>query len=68
VPSLGPSITNYEGYTVKFNYFTYLIYQIGTGLIKNLDGNKSNRVDIVPADYASNLLIILAGKQSNFKV
>jgi hypothetical protein len=67
VPSLGPTIINFEGYTTRFNYFTYLVYQMGTGLIRNLDGNKFNKIDIVPSDYAVNLLLVLSVRSSALK-
>lgn len=62
MPSLGPTLTHFEGYTLKFNYFTYLIYQVGTGLLRNIEGNKSNKLDIVPTDYVSNFLLVLASR------
>lgn len=40
---------------------------MGTGLIKSIEGNKLNKVDIVPNDYASDLLLLLAIRQSPFK-
>ena len=52
---------------MKFNNFTYLIYQMGTGLVRNIDGNKSTKLDIVPNDYVSNFLVVLAARQSPFK-
>lgn len=67
VPSLGPTINNFEGYTNRFNYFTYLLYQMGTGLIRNLDGNKLNKIDIVPNDHVANLLLVLAARQTELK-
>lgn len=67
MPSLGPTIIDFEGWTAKFNYFTYLVYQMGTGLIRNIDGNKLNKIDIVPNDYAVNLLLVLSIRNSELK-
>ena len=39
---------------------------MGTGLIRNIDGHKDNKIDIIPNDYASNLILILAFK--NFMI
>lgn len=67
VPSLGPTIADYEGYLTKFNYFTYLVYQMGNGMIKNIDGNKQNKVDIVPSDYVANFLLVVSLRKSSSK-
>lgn len=67
VPSLGPTYGTFEGYTNRFNYFLYLAYQIGTGLIQNLDGNKMNKVDIVPNDHVASLLLVLSARNSGLK-
>ena len=67
MPSLGPTIGNFEGYTTRFNYFTYLIYQMGTGLIRNIDGNKLNKVDIVPNDHVANFLLVLSARNNGLK-
>ena len=66
-PSLGPTLLNYEGYSGELTSLSYLICQVGMGNITSLDGLKSNKIDIVPTDYASNLLVVLAGKQQNSK-
>lgn len=38
LPALGPTLSSNEGYATKFNYFTYLLYQMGTGLVRNVEG------------------------------
>jgi hypothetical protein len=65
VPSLGPTIIDYEGYLTKFNYFTYLVYQMGNGMIKNIDGNRQNKVDIVPSDFVANFLIVVSLRKNS---
>ena len=52
---------------MKFNYFTYLIYQMGTGLIRNIDGHRQNKIDIIPNDYVSNLILVLVSKDFTIK-
>ena len=37
------------------------------GNINSLDGLKNNKVDIVPTDFATNLLLVLAGKNQMAK-
>ena len=60
VPALGPTIIHNQGHTLKFNYFTYLIYQLGEGLLRHIDGKKKIKIDLVPNDYVSNLLLVLS--------
>ena len=38
---------------------------MGLGHITSLDGNKECKVDIVPTDFASHLLLILATRDSS---
>lgn len=40
---------------------------MGTGLIKNIDGLKKNKVDIVPTDYVANLMIVLSVRSTNLR-
>ena len=65
---MGPTLENYEGYAAYVNTFTYLICQVGLGNISSLDGFKSSKVDIVPADFAGNLLVVLGGREQGNKV
>jgi hypothetical protein len=67
VPSLGPTIINHEGYSLHLNNLAYLICQVGLGKITSLDGIKSNKIDIVPNDFASNLMIVLAARNQLLK-
>lgn len=64
---MGPTIINHEGYSTHLNNFSYLICQVGLGNIKSLDGVKSNKIDVVPCDFASNLLIVLAARIQTIK-
>ncbi len=60
VPSLGPTLNNHEGFSDKFNYFTYFVYLMGTGFFEAVNGQPNNVTDIVPADYLFNYMITLA--------
>jgi uncharacterized protein (DUF2384 family) len=40
---------------------------MGTNLIKHIDGNKSTKLDIIPNDFVSHLMIVLAARNSQFK-
>ena len=62
VPSLGPTLNNFEGYSSELTSLTYLICQVGLGNITSLDGLKANKIDIIPTDFATNLLLILSIK------
>lgn len=65
VPSLGPTLSNHEGFTMKLKKITSLIQKIGTSSIQNVYGLKTNKVDIVPNDYVSNLILVIMCKASN---
>ena len=60
VPSLGPTVANYEGRLCQPSPFAYLLCQAGLGLIRSLEGVGSTKVDVVPTDYASHLMLVLA--------
>ena len=64
---MGPTLLNYEGYSGELTSLSYLICQVGMGNITSLDGLKNNKIDIVPTDFAANLLLVLAGKHQNSK-
>lgn len=68
VPSLGPTITNYEGYLTHMSPFAYLICQTGLGLVRSLEGVGSNKIDVVPTDYASHLMLVLAAREQTTRV
>jgi len=36
--------------------------QLGTGKLLHLDGKKNIKIDIVPNDFVSNLIVVLASK------
>lgn len=59
-PSLGPTLNNYEGYSDKFNYFTYFLYLMGTGFFSTINGVPENITDLIPADYLFNYLAVLS--------
>ena len=40
---------------------------MGTGLIRNINGNKLNKVDIVPNDYVANFLLVLSARNKGLK-
>lgn len=40
---------------------------MGTGLIRNIDGNKLNKVDIVPNDHVANFLLVLSARNNVLK-
>ena len=63
VPALGPTIIQNQGHTLKFNFFTYLTYQLGAGLLTHVDGKKQIKIDLVPNDYVSNFVLVLAAKK-----
>jgi hypothetical protein len=42
-----------------------MIYQIGTGIISNLNASNSVKIDIIPADFAANFLMVLMLYPSN---
>jgi hypothetical protein len=63
VPSLGPTLNNFEGYTDRFNYFTYFVYLIGTGFFASINGIPQNVTDLLPADYLLNYMIVLATQE-----
>jgi hypothetical protein len=60
VPSLGPTLYNFEGYADKFNYFTYFVYLMGTGFFERVNGHPGNVTDLVPADFLFNYMVVLA--------
>ena len=62
VPTVGATIKNCEGYIDKFNSFTWLVYRIGLGQIRELKGNPENTLDIMPADYVANYMIVIAAQ------
>jgi hypothetical protein len=62
VPSLGPTLANYQGYSSELGTLTYLVCQVGLGNIHSLDGLKATKIDMVPTDFASNLLLVLSAK------
>ena len=64
VPSLGPTLSHHEGYMSSLTSLTYLMCQVGLGKISSLDGHKNNKVDLVPADYATNLLLVHSCKET----
>lgn len=59
-PSLGPTLTDYEGYSISFNSFLTLIYEIGNGFLDSLEGIETNIIDIIPADFAINYMITIS--------
>lgn len=61
VPIIGPVISvPLEGYSEKFNNFTYMLYQIGNGFVTHINGKRKNIIDIVPVDYVANYFIAVA--------
>lgn len=42
--------------------------EVGLGKIRSVDGVRSNKIDVVPTDYASNLLLVLAARETAARV
>lgn len=60
IPLIGPTLTNYEGYLTNFNSLTNLIYEVGNTFIDSLQGISENIIDIIPADFVTNYMIVVA--------
>ena len=60
VPLIGPTMINYEGYLTNFNTLTTLIYEIGNNFINTLQGINENIIDMLPADFAANYMLVIA--------
>lgn len=52
---------------MQINKITSLIHKIGTGNIRTIYGIKKNKVDIIPVDYLSNLILVIMCRNSNSK-
>ena len=51
---------NYEGYLTNFNSLTNLIYEVGNNFLDSLEGVSENIIDIIPADFVVNYMLVIA--------
>ena len=60
LPQIGPTLLGYEGYLSNFNTLTNLFYEVGNGFLDRMEGISGNIVDIMPADYVVNYMLVIA--------
>ena len=56
---IGPTLTNYEGYLTNFNSLTTLLYEVGNNFIDTIQGVSENIVDMIPADFVVNYMLVI---------
>ena len=60
IPLIGPTLANYEGYLTNFNSLTTLLYEVGNNFIDTIQGVSENIVDMMPADFVVNYMLVIA--------
>lgn len=59
IPIVGACAERPKGYIDKFNSVSFLMYEVGLGKVSELKGRNANIIDMIPADYVSNFMLMV---------